>query len=297
MKDLFKMSDLGLLSYYLGIEVHQKPGSITLCQEAYARKILEISGMTDCNSAQTPMEVRLKLSKRSQAPEVDSTKYRSIVGSLRYLIHTRPDLAHPVGIVSRFMEAPTSEHLAAVKHILRYVKGTLSFGCSYVKKKDAKDEQLHGYSDSDMAGDVDDRKSTTGVAFFLGPNLVSWLSQKQKVVALSSCEAEYIAAATAACQGVWLGRLLGDLLDQEPEKVLLKIDNKSAISLCKNPVHHDRSKHIDTRYHYIRDCVEEGKVEVDHVCTEDQLADILTKSLGKQKFLEMRKRIGVAAVK
>ena len=130
------------------------------------------------------------------------------------------------------MEAPTSEHLAAVKHILRYVKGTLNFGCSYVKKKGAKDEQLHGYSDSDMAGDVDDRKSTSGVAYFFGPNLVSWLSHKQKVVALSSCEAEYIAAATAACQGVWLGRLLGDLLDQEPGKVLLKIDNKSAISLC-----------------------------------------------------------------
>jgi hypothetical protein len=123
-------------------------------------------------------------------------------------------------------------------------------------------------------------KSTSGVAYFLGRSIVSWLSQKQKVVAQSSCEAEYIAAATAACQGVWLRSLLGDLTNQEAEQVVLNIDNKSAISLCKNPVHHDRSKHIDTKYHYIRQCVEESKIEVNYVCTNDQLADILTKFLG-----------------
>jgi hypothetical protein len=112
-------------------------------------------------------------------------------------------------------------------------------------------------------------------------------------VAQSSCEAEYIAAATAACQGVWLRRLLDDLMNKEEERVVLNIDNKSAISLCKNPVHHDRSKHIDTKYHYIRECVEERKIEDNYVCTDDQLADILTKSLGPLKFLEMRGRIGV----
>ena len=126
--------------------------------------------------------------------------------------------------------------------------------------------------------------------------MVSWQSQKQTVVAQSSCEAEYIAAATAAKQGVWLARLLGDMINQEPEGVALNIDNKSAISLCKNPVHHDRSKHIDTKYHYIRECVEEKRIGVKYVSTEDQLADILTKSLGRLKFLEMRDRIGVQAV-
>jgi hypothetical protein len=135
------------------------------------------------------------------------------------------------------------------------------------------------------------------VAYFFGESPVSWLSQKQKVVAQSSCEAEYIAAATVVCQGVWLRRLLGDLMNKEEERVVLNIDNKSAISLCKNPVHHDRSKHIDTKYHYIRECVEESKIEVNYVCTDDQLADILTKSLGRLKFLEMRGRIGVQAVK
>ena len=181
-----------------------------------------------------------------------------------------------------------------MKHILRYIKGTTNFGIVYLKEKGKV--KILGYSDSDMAGDVDDRKSTSGVAYFFGKSIVSWLSQKQKVVAQSSCEVEYIAAATAACQGVWLGRLLGDLTNRETEQVVLNIDNKSAISLCKNPVHHDRSKHIDTRYHYIRECIEESKIEVNYVRTDDQLADILTKSLGRLKFLEMRGRIGVQAL-
>jgi hypothetical protein len=283
------------LSYYLGIEVHQKPGEITLCQEAYAKKILQSCAMEDCNPTQIPMEPRLKLSKRSKAPAVDATEYRSVIGSLRYLMNTRPDLAYSVGIVSRYMEAPTTEHWAEVKHILRYIKGTTNYGVVYLKKKGKV--KILGYSDSDMAGDVNDRKSTSGVAYFFGESPVSWLSQKQKIVAQSSCEAEYIAAATAACQGVWLRRLLGDLMNKEEERVVLNINNKSAISLCKNPVHHDRSKHIDTKYHYIRECVEESKIEVNYVCTDDQLADILTNSLGRLKFLEMRGKIGVQAVK
>ena len=113
----------------------------------------------------------------------------------------------------------------------------------------------------------------------------------------SSCEAEYIAAATAACQGIWLSRLLGQLISEEPQQVTILVDNKSAISLCKNPVHHDRSKHIDTRYHFIRDSVEEKKINVDHIRTEEQLADILTKALARPKFLEMRDKIGIRPVK
>ena len=294
MKKLFSMSDLGLLSYYLGIEVCQNSQRITLNQSAYARKVLDKCGMKDCNPSQIPMEPRLKLSKESTSPPVDTTLYRSIVGSLRYLLHTRPDLAFSVGMVSRYMEKPTTEHMAAVKHILLYVKGTLNLGCVYEKKEGIL--ELIGYSDSDLAGDTDDRKSTSSLIFFLGSNPISWCSQKQKVVALSSCEAEYIAACAAACQGVWLGRLLADLLKTEVKKVVLKIDNQSAIALSKNSVHHERSKHIDTRFHYIRDCVESGMIEIQHVCTEDQHVDILTKSLARMKFLEMRERIGVRII-
>jgi hypothetical protein len=296
MKTLFSISDLGLLSYYLGIEVHQSSGKISLSQAAYAAKILDKCGMKDCNPTLIPMDPRAKLSKESSNPLVDSTQYRSIVGSLRYLIHTRPDIAHSVGIVSRFMEKPTTEHLAAVKQVLRYVKGTLDHGCVYEKGEEGL--KVHGYSDSDLAGDIDDRKSTSGMVFYLGCNPISWCSQKQKVVALSSCEAEYIAASSAACQGLWLGRLLTDLMmKKEVEPVVLRIDNQSAIALCKNPVFHERTKHIEIRYHFIRDCVEAGSIDVQYVCTNEQLADILTKALSRPKFQEMRCKIGVQEMK
>ena len=293
MQATFKMSDLGLLHYYLGLEVAQTETGITVSQSAYAAKILENAGMTGCNPSQVPMEPRLKLSKVSTASAVDPTVYRSIVGSLRYLVNSRPDLAYSVGYISRFMEAPTMEHMAAVKRVLRYVAGTLHFGCHYTRKKQA---QLVGYSDSDLAGDVDTRKSTTGVFFFLGNNLITWQSQKQRVVALSSCEAEYIAAATGACQATWLARLLAELKGEKASATTLKTDNQSAIALSKNPVFHDRSKHIDVRYHYIRECVEEDRVRPESIGTTEQLADMLTKALGKERFCWLRSKIRVIDV-
>jgi hypothetical protein len=241
------------------------------------------------------MEPRLKLSKDGSGEPVDSTEYRSIVGSLRYLVHTRPDITFVVGYVSRFMEAPTSEHLAAVKHLLRYIAGTLNLGVTYQRGHGAL--ELLGYSDADHAGDINDRKSTTGMIFFLGQSPVSWQSLKQKVVAASSCEAEYIAASTTACQGIWLSRLLGELQNQKPRAPKLLVDNKSAIHLIKNPVFHDHTKHIDTRYHLIRDYVEKDVLEVDYICTAAQLADLMTKALGRVRFLELRSRIGVAEIK
>jgi len=225
---------------------------------------------------------------------VNPTEYRSIIGSLRYIINTRPDLAYAIGVVSRYMEAPGKEHWATVKHILRYLKGTLGYGCKYDKGAELK-PILVGYSDSDFAGDVEDRKSTTGVGYFLGSSLVTWASQKQRIVALSSCEAEYVATAAAACQGIWLNRLIADMLGTKEMTVKLLMDNMSAIALSKNPVHHDRSKHIDTSYHFLRECIE-GKVEVDHVGTEEQLTDLFTKALGRVKFVEQQSALGVVEV-
>ena len=294
MHRLFSMSDLGLLRYYLGLEVNQDGCCITITQTAYATKMLERAGMKDCYAVHAPMEARLKLSKDSSEKAVDATLYRSIIGSLRYLVHTRPDITFVVGYLSRFMEAPASDHLAAVKHLLRYIAGTLTHGCVY-RRGDG--ESLVGYSDSDHAGDVDSRKSTSGILFLLGNSPVSWQSVRQKVVAVSSCEAEYIAAATAACQGIWLARLLGEMLNQDTAPALIFVDNKSAISLCKNPVLHDRSKHIDLRYHFIRDCVEKGTVIVEFIRTGEQKADILTKSLGRVRFQELRDKVGIIDTK
>ena len=294
MKERFDMSDLGLLCFYLGVEVRQDARGITLRQTHYAKRILELGEMVGCNPAQTPMEEKLRLSRESKAEEVDSTHYRRLVGSLRYLVHTRPDLAFAVGYVSRFMERPTVEHLQAVKRILRYVAGTLEYGLHY--KRAPGTARFIGYCDSDLAGDIDTSKSTSGTMFFLGDCLVSWQSIKQRVVALSSCEAEYIATASAATQALWLSRLLGELLGKEVDVVELKVDSKSALALAKNPVFHDRSKHIRIKYHFIRDCLEDGSIKASHIPTTDQLADILTKSLGKAKFQEMRRRIGLEQI-
>ncbi|KAL8170759.1 hypothetical protein V2J09_022563 [Rumex salicifolius] len=261
----------------------------------YAKKILEKVGMAECNVCPLPMEPRCKLSKEDEEPPVDATIYRSIIGSLRYLVNTRPDLAYSVGVVSRYMEAPTTAHMMAMKQILRYVRRTIDMGCVY--RREQGNEDLVGYSDSDMAGDKDDRKSTSWIVFFLGESPITWVSQKQRIVALSSCEAEYITATGGACQGIWLKRLMESLRGDTKLTPILKVDNKSAIALAQNPVHHERSKHIDTKYHFIRECVESGNVKLEYTNTETQLADILTKPLGRQRFVELRDKISVKVIK
>jgi hypothetical protein len=153
------------------------------------------------------------------------------------------------------------------------------------------------FSDSDMADDPVDRKSTSGMIYFLSSNLITWQSSKQMVVALSSCEAEYIAASVAACQGVWLAWLMGELLGREVSAPLHMVDNKAAISLIKNYVLHDRSKHIETKFHYIREYAECGLIKVDFINTTEQLGDIFTKALSRVKFEQLRLRIGVCQIK
>jgi hypothetical protein len=181
-----------------------------------------------------------------------------------------------------------------VKKILRYITGTLQYGLCYGRQTGTT--RLVGYCDSDLAGNIDTRKSTTSALFFLGKSLVNWQSLKQRVVALSSCEAEYIAATTAVTQAIWMARLLGELLGREPEVVELKVDSKSALTLARNPVFHERSKYIDLRYHFIRNCLAEGTVSATYINTVDQLADILTKALGRVKFQELRARIGMVQI-
>ena len=181
---------------------------------------------------------------------IDATGYRRVIGCLRYLLHTRPDLAFSVGMASRFMEKPTIMHSNAVKQILRYLKGTTDYGIVYTREE--KEESLVGYSDSDLAGDLDHRRSTGGMTFYLNDSLITWCSHKEKTVALSSCEAEFMAATAAPMQAMWLRNLLSELTKTKPKIVTLFVDNNSAIQLMKNPVFHGRSKHIDIKYHYIR---------------------------------------------
>jgi hypothetical protein len=231
------MSDLGLLTYYLCIEVRQDLDNISLCQRGYTQKLLERIGLEDCNSTSTPMEARLHLVKANTEALVDATGYMSIVGALRYLVHTRPDIALSVSYVSIFMVEPHEDHQAIVKRILRYIAGTRDHCVHYARGK-TRELLLLGYSDSDHGGDVEDSKRTSGILFYLGRSPITWQSQKQKSVALSSCEAEYITSSATACQTVWLAGLLSEILSESGKPPLLKIDNKSAIDLIKNPVHH-----------------------------------------------------------
>jgi hypothetical protein len=278
MKATFQMSDLGPLSFYLRIEVHQGDSGITLWQTAYAKRVVELVGLTDCNPALTPMEDRLKLSRDSTMEEVDATQYWRLVESLRYLAHTRPDLAFSVDYVSRFMQWPTTEHQQAVKRIIRYVAWTLDHNLYYPRCPG--EAHLVGYSDNDHAGDIDTSKNRSGILFFFCKCLVSWQPVKQQVVALSSCETEYIAASTALTQSLWLVQLLDDLLDRDTRAVELRVDSKSALALTKNLIFHERSKHIRVRYHFIRGCLEEGSFKARYINTKDQLTDLLTKPLG-----------------
>jgi hypothetical protein len=179
MQRIFRMSDLGLLSYYLGLEVTQGAHGIMLRQSAYATKVLEKAGLAGCNASATPMEPKLKLLKESTTPSVDATEYRSLIGSLRYLCNSRPNLAYSVGYLCRFMEAPRQEHLAAVKRVLCHVAGTINWGLHFHPgKKNGSAPELQGYSDSDLAGDINDRKSTSGLIFFLAGGPVAWQSTK-----------------------------------------------------------------------------------------------------------------------
>ncbi|KAG6483537.1 hypothetical protein ZIOFF_060185 [Zingiber officinale] len=287
----FEMSDLGLLSYYLGIEVEQQKSRILLRQSTYAKKILSQFKMADCNATKHPMEPKTQLHKDLEGTPVDATEYRRVIGCLRYLLHTRPDLSYPVGMASRYMERPTTMHHKVVKQILRYLKGTIHFGLTYIKGP--QEISIFGYSDSDLAGDLDGRKSTSGMTFYFNESLVSWNSQKQKTVALSSCEAEFMAATTAACHALWLRSLTSELTGEKPKPVTLFVDNKSSIALMKNPVFHGRSKHIDTRFHFIRECVENGQIVVEFINTGEQRADVLTKALPGVKLAVMRQLLGV----
>ncbi|KAL0291904.1 UNVERIFIED_CONTAM: Retrovirus-related Pol polyprotein from transposon RE2 [Sesamum radiatum] len=178
----------------------------------------------------------------------------------------------------------------AAKRILRYLKGTFDYGIFYTSSNDVC---LKGYCDSDYAGDVDDRKSTTGFVFYFGENAISWCSRKQPIVTLSTCESEYVATTAGTCHAIWLRRLLSELYFAQDRATKIMVDNKSAIALAKNPVFHDRSKHIDARFHFIRDCIANKEIEVEYVKTLDQVADIFTKALKKDRFQQLREMIGV----
>ncbi|KAG8490933.1 hypothetical protein CXB51_014728 [Gossypium anomalum] len=290
MQDIFEMTDLGLMTYFLGMEVNQGEQGIFISQQAFALKVLSKFSMSKCKPASTPVALGEKLSSTSEHDRIDERGYRSLVGFLLYLTATRPDILYAVGLLSRFMHCCNVAHFKAAKRVLRYVKGTLNFGVKFGRSKELK---LVGYSDSDWAGSVDDIKSTSGYFFSLGSSVFSWSSKKQQTVAQSTTEAKYIAAATAVNQAIWLRKLLDDLNARQMEVTEIKVDNQSTVAITKNPVFHGKTKHFKIKYHFVREAELAKEICLVHSCSRDQLADVLTKPLAAGRFECLREEIGV----
>ncbi|KAG7547302.1 Reverse transcriptase RNA-dependent DNA polymerase [Arabidopsis suecica] len=293
MENEFDMTDLGKMRFFLGIEVLQTPQGIHISQSKYALEILRRFEMENCNPVFNPMVPGSKLDIDEGGERVDDTFYKQIIGSLLYITTTRPDLQFSVSLLSRFMSKPTVLHLQAAKRVLRYLKGTMEFGIWY---KGGGNGELLVYTDSDFAGDVDGRRSTSGYVFLMDDAAVAWSSKKQPIVTLSTTEAEYVAASVCACQAVWFNRVLEELGYEVKESTVILCDNTSTIKLSKNQVFHGRCKHIGVRFHFLRELVKDGVIRLEHCGSQEQVADILTKPLKREVFENLRNKLGICSV-
>jgi hypothetical protein len=277
----FKIKDLGLMQYFLGLEVWQSPEKILLNQGKYVVEILKKFDMLECKYMNTPMETKLKLMVDTLSELVDVMLYRRIIGSLMYLTNTRLDTCFVVNTLSQYLVDPRRVHLVAAKHVMRYLKGTLDFGLCYNGDRDFR---LIGYTDSDWTGSVYDRKGTSRCCFSLGSTMTSWQSRKQSSISLSTLEAKYIVACSSSCEAIWIRKLLKGLFDMEMEATMILCDNQSCIKMTENPVFHDKSKHIEIWYKYIHDMMQRGAIKLQYVGTDEQVANVLTKPLSRVKF-------------
>lgn len=290
----FPVKDLGPLSYFLGIEVAFNPGGMVLTQKKYALDILKRVKMENCKLVSTPMCVHDKLSRNngSRLGDQDAFVYRSTVGALQYLTLTRPDLSFAVNKVCQFLSQPTDIHWEAVKRILRFVKGTASTGLNFRRSPSTL---LSIFTDADWAGCVDDLRSTGGFAVYFGPNLISWSACKQPTVSRSSTEAEYKALANGTAEASWIQTLLKELHIPQPRAPVLWCDNLGATYLSVNPAFHARTKHIEVDYHFVREKVALGALEVWFVSTKDQIADVFTKPATKQMLERINSNLNLVA--
>jgi hypothetical protein len=246
--------------------------------------------MEDSSHVSTPMVVGCKLSKDDISPDVDQRSYLSMIGSLLYITTSRPDIMQAVGMVGHYHSAPKQIHLVAVKRIFKYFKGTMTHGLSYPRNQNF---QLTTYSDADWANCVDERKNTSGGAFFLGDSLVAWLSKKKGSISLSSTEAENIVVATCCTQILWMIQTLANLKVTYTDPIPIHCDNTSAISVSMNPILHSKTKHIPIKYHFLREQVTNIIVQLNYIPSTEQIADIFTKPLAATPFRYLHQKLGV----
>jgi hypothetical protein len=298
LKSHFKLRELGPTSWLLGVEIvrDRSKRTLSLSQRQYVLSLLERFGMSDCNPVVTPMDTGLKLSSTmsptssKDIEEMRSVPYLQAVGALMYLATaTRPDIAYTVGVLARFNKNPGMTHWKAVKHLFRYLKGTLDLKLTYAPDPTSTDLFI-SYTDADHGGNPDNGRSTSGYVVKMGTGAISWSSKLQSIVALSTTEAEYVASTSAGQEILWLRNLFSELGYSLSSPSPLWIDSNSALSVAKNPEHHGRMKHLDLRFYWLRDEVERGTIHIAHLRTDEMPADVLTKPLVRVKhegFVEM----------
>ena len=294
----FEVKDLGNLKYFLGMEVARSREGIYVSQRKYILDLLKETGMLGCRPSAVPISTTKKVKKNSKPAKTekeaarrkkqekdevatDKGKYQRLVGKLIYLSHTRPDIAFAVSVASQHMHAPKKKHLEAAYKILRYLKGTPGQGL-FFRKNESRSVEI--YTDADWVGDQEDSRSTSGYCTYVWGNLVTWQSQKQRVVSKSSAESELRALAQGIMEGLWLKRVTQEAQVKITDPLKLYCDNKAAISMALNPVQHSRTKHVEVDRHFIREKVEGGVICLSYIPTKLQLADVLTKGLPEDIF-------------
>lgn len=288
LSNAFKIT-IGDSSMFVGMQIERdrKRKSIFVHQSAYVKRVLNKFRMSDAKPGCIPFDPHSVLCPMSKEEiKNESMPYREAVGSLMFLaIVSRPDIAYSVSSVSRYLNNHNDDHWRAVKRIFAYLVGTSEYGIEFCSG--GSTTKLVGYSDADYASEVETRRSTTGYLFELARGPVTWSSQRQKLVTLSTTESEYVAASAASREAIWLRKLLRDIGYPCAGATTIFVDNQSAIKLVRNPEFHKRTKHIDIRYHYIREKVEEKEIKVEYVPSDQQLADVFTKALPKERFKSM----------
>ena len=295
----FNLKNLGPIKDYLGIdiELNHNKGYIKLSQAKYINKILEKYSMNDCNPISTPMDAKLayKLAPNPNKATIETIKwFQGLIGSLLYLmLGTRLDIAFAVIKLARYASNPSEIHIIALKRILRYLKGSIYYNITYYNNINNNEyKYISGYTDADYAGDLNTAKSTTGFIFYLANGPISWKSKLQTIIAQSTTEAEYIAINAASKEAIYIKTILLELNHYKQDKFPIYSDNNGALQLAKNPVFHERTKHIAVKYHYIRDLINNGTIDLIYINTLNQKADGLTKALEKIKFKRFLEYLG-----
>ena len=294
----FQMVDQGEIQFILGMSIKRDRQKKTLfiSQEKYLENVLNCFGMQDSKPVSTPLENGKTFHKRTNDEKpFNKETYQQAVGCLTYVsTATRPDIAAALGILSQYMADPSYDHWLGIKRLLRYIKGTLIYGLNFVAHEN--DDDLYGFADANWAGDVDTRRSISGYVFMVANGVISWSSKKQSTVAKSTTEAEYVALSQATQEAIWLRRLLSDLGCKADGPTLINEDNQGAIEIARNPKFHNRTKHIDTNYHFIREKIVSKEIKVEYCSTHDMIADIMTKGLPKDRFEKLRSLLNVCAL-